>query len=499
MWAAKGWDAAGQEVKVRFFAEVSEGGSRQSIEAAVRDATGGRIPSVLKRELSGEDPVPGIDGIGRWGARAVELVGPPKPGSGLVLLPDTLKTWKGEALPALVWAYGEMPVALVFYFPEAIVADVSGLTEIEISSDSAGTMPLFEPFKRWQMLLEWRAYLGEGTLVCEDETTYGPPDTKRQSVRFRLLGGTALLIARVVGWMGRDEKSSKDRFYRARCEYFEQKHSALAQRYPNLALCTSDSKLFRAKYGAPPTGSVVVFVHGTFSCALPNLVLLDPLPLPTYRFEHDTFQSLATNAEQLVAAIKGYLKPCPVHLLAHSRGGLVALLAACELQKTGFAPTVRTYGTPHLGTPLANMAGRLFNFLISAGRTAAGGVFSWDPPSLAGKLLMKSLLWSPKLPEGLEVMRTDSQVLKTWRFFEKLPFPILSYGGKYDLRTLANGACAYALGEIVDGAFRGQNNDLVVPTSSATAAGTPQPTFASCTHFEYFSNDRIRNEIRELT
>jgi len=111
---------------------------------------------------------------------------------------------------------------------------------------------------------------------------------------------------------------------------------------------------------------------------------------------------------------------------------------------------------------------------------------------------MKSLTWSTKLPEGLDVMRTDRQTLKSWRFFGDTTFPMLSYAGEYDLRKRANGACAYALVEIVDGAFRGQNNDLVVPTSSAQGAGTPQPTFSPCTHFEYFCNRRIQDEIHAL-
>jgi hypothetical protein len=127
----------------------------------------------------------------------------------------------------------------------------------------------------------------------------------------------------------------------------------------------------------------------------------------------------------------------------------------------------------------------------------SSGVFSWDPPSVAGKLVLRALTKSVKMPEGIEVMRTDSETLNSWTFGTE-PFPLISYGGEYDLRKLPNGACAYALGQILDGTFGQSSNDTVVHTASALGAGTPQPKISSCNHFEYFSSAVLQKELMEL-
>jgi len=296
--------------------------------------------------------------------------------------------------------------------------------------------------------------------------------------------------------MGRPSEPSRDRFMHARLRHFEAKHPAIAEKYPDLSMYKTDPGLFRAIHHEPADGPAMVFIHGTFSCAVPNLAVLDPLGMPAYRFEHDTFLSISENAQRLVESARGYLTGHELHFVAHSRGGLVARLAARELTAKGHKVTVRTYGTPHMGTPLANAGGRMLNALLSMGRTAVGGIFSWDPASLAAKLAFKALTWS-KLPEGLDVMRTDSETLKAWRFGEE-PFQLISCGGEYDLRKLADGACAYAFGEALSGGFDGQPNDMVVPTTSALGAGKKQPTLVPCNHFEYFSVAAVQDELRAL-
>lgn len=94
-------------------------------------------------------------------------------------------------------------------------------------------------------------------------------------------------------------------------------------------------------------------------------------------------------------------------------------------------------------------------------------------------------------------MRTDSETLKSWRFGREA-FELITYGGAYDRRTLADGVCAYALGETTHEAFGQQANDLVVPTSSACGAGDRRPVLETCDHFHYFSIPYLRAELQSL-
>ncbi len=77
-----------------------------------------------------------------------------------------------------------------------------------------------------------------------------------------------------------------------------------------------------------------------------------------YRFEYDWSRSIAVAARQLEAdlAATGELRDRPVVLVGHSMGGLVAR-ALAESSPAAFARVGRlvTLGTPHHGTPVANL------------------------------------------------------------------------------------------------------------------------------------------------
>ena len=113
------------------------------------------------------------------------------------------------------------------------------------------------------------------------------------------------------------------------------------------------------------------------------------------------------------------------------------------------------------------------------GRLTVGGAIPWDPASQA----VKTLFRSRSLPEGLNVMRTDSEMLKSWAFGTET-YPLHCYAGDYDAGSLDDGFSAHTLGTVADGLFEGPN-DLVVSTASALAGGTG--ITASCDHFSYFS------------
>jgi hypothetical protein len=200
--------------------------------------------------------------------------------------------------------------------------------------------------------------LPSGVSTAKGESDFKTqPDGKKQSLAIQVLNAPAVLVGRFLNWMATPDEPSHDGFRHGRLRHFEKKHPDAAK-HPDLSEYSDYPGVFRFRYDDPPHGPVMVFIHGTFSCTLPNLAQLSQLKIPVYRFEHDTFQSVSSNAKSLVKAISGYLRKNDIHFVAHSRGGLVARLVARELAAQGQHITVRTYGTPHKGTPLANLGGR---------------------------------------------------------------------------------------------------------------------------------------------
>jgi len=120
-----------------------------------------------------------------------------------------------------------------------------------------------------------------------------------------------------------------------------------------LAVCLerlpSDLVVRWPETGDRKNGSVrraAVFVHGTLSCCLAHLPRLDRT-IPAYpdqetiRYEHDTFLTIEDNAADLVAEIRRMTaSDARVVLVGHSRGGLVARVAAGS--QAGGAPAAIT-------------------------------------------------------------------------------------------------------------------------------------------------------------
>jgi pimeloyl-ACP methyl ester carboxylesterase len=280
-----------------------------------------------------------------------------------------------------------------------------------------------------------------------------------------------------------------------RLRYYENKYPELARQYPDISLAAQDSAgLFRNIHKAPESTAVVVFVHGTFACTLPALAMLDPLKIPAFRFEHDTFIQITENAATLEEVTRAFLTGAKrIYLVAHSRGGLVARVAAETLRKVCDVQ-VLTFGTPHNGTPLANGGKRLFPPLLAGGRVVILGVVSWDPASLAGKLLLNFMLPESQ-PVGIDDMRPNCSFLQ---FLSRIPPANLrSWGGAYDLRRFTKKPGGTVISAALDGAFHGKPNDAVVPTDSSLGAGKPRMQ-TDCNHFDYFSVPQIRDLIRNL-
>jgi pimeloyl-ACP methyl ester carboxylesterase len=486
MWRITAQDQDGRVRPVRAI-EIPRS-SRAVIEATVHDIMGGRTSESFDREIRSAEFLPGIDGIENWGRQAAELV-PLEFGTGLSYGPIG-KTQEGWEVPGLTFEdHIEFPVT-VFHSPDALVADVTDVARLTLSADHQSE-PLDEGVED---IVESRLYAGDSVVeqeVREDGNTPFalalPPPT----------GKPRTLVARFARWLGSkltsDIKMPRDPFLHGRLRHSESRHPVLARQYPDIALAAVDAGLFRAIHKAPTGTAVLVFVHGTFSCALPNLALLHPLKIPSFRFEHDTFVEITENAARLVQAIRAFAADAKrIYLVAHSRGGLVARFAAESLGEDRVH--VLTFGTPHGGTPLANGGRRLFPVLLAGGRAAIQGVFSWDPASLAGKLLLKWKL-PQSVPVGIDDMRPASSFLQALNL-RNTP-NLRSWGGKYDLRRLTEESGGTVISEALQGAFHGESNDLIIPTASSLAAGHTR-TETDCNHFGYFSIPQIRDLIRNL-
>jgi hypothetical protein len=490
MWHIEGRDAEGNIRDVKF-TELNSA-SRPAIRARFHDIMGARTPEVFEWEMESPDPLPGIDGIEFWGARAAELLGPDR----LAYRPIAT-TDKGHVVPGILFNHIRETTSIAFHAPEVLMADVSGIRELKISGHHTSALP--SDFTSSGSVLESRIYSDGAVIEAEAESSAEMP-----SFRVTLPSNQGGWIARIANWIARPFKVHFDPFMHARLTHYEQRYPVIAKHYPDISLALSSSGLFRAIHKAPIGTAVIVFVHGTYSCAVPHLALLHPLKLPTYRFEHETFQPVTENKNSLVKAVREFIpKGARIHFVAHSRGGLVSRFAARELN-VDYDVHVMTYGTPHRGTPLANAGERIYSALLAGGRAglvAGGGaaartVFSWDPPSLAGKLLLKGVLPSG-FPPGLDAMRPDSDFIGALGS-AKDDFLMSTWGGECDLDKLSSGAFAYGLREAITGAFGGVANDTVVGVDSALGAGTPQKVLASCTHFQYFSKPEVRDEIRSL-
>jgi len=241
----------------------------------------------------------------------------------------------------------------------------------------------------------------------------------------------------------------------------------------------------------------MVFVHGTASCGLQGLKdLFAPPVLPGYqvrRFEHDTFLPILDNAAELVRLIKTSLRVETLLMVAHSRGGLVARLALDDLIRDGYPALIalHTYGTPHAGTPLAKIGGRLLSQLYKIGEWGLNiAVPVLSPLTWAHGFLFDA----PELPVGIAVMAEDSEALHLLNRYGESDSVTCS-GSSFDTDGPSSGFTIEIEG-VLRGTMYDIENDLVVPTSSALAFGTPAQVL-TCSHLQYFSAPSVQAVLRD--
>jgi pimeloyl-ACP methyl ester carboxylesterase len=498
MWRITGRDANGRAREVRQ-REVPFA-NRDRIGAAMHDLVREQTRATFDADMARPDPLPGVDGIDQWGRQAAAPPGregtssnepaPPEISEAdleYLELPDAESE---QRVPALRYSEGTA-AAIAFHERQAVVADVTGLKEIEVTRDQ-DRYPRLPDVGPTSGRVEFRQYAGR--MVTEGEAEF---DASFTATRFELPDGPddvpRGLVTRFLQTAGslltRPIREARDPMMWRRLRASEARYSAIARNYPDIGEVTLRHGKLRL-VGAAGKEPVLIFIHGTMGCALPALAQLSLPPyrdIKTFRFEHDTFRNLTDNAEDLVAAVKAYAPDATqIFLAAHSRGGLVARYAAATL---GSDVEVLTFGTPHLGTPIAIAGTRAFNLLVAAGRTGVGAVPNWDPVTLASKIFLAGrLALSP--PAGISAMIPGSSV-------RAIPVParLRAWGGMYNARLAARASrgVRYAFA-FANGAFKDELNDVVVGTESALGAGQPaNPLF--CNHFEYFGMLEVQNKI----
>ncbi|SFO04079.1 Lipase (class 3) [Nitrosospira briensis] len=338
-----------------------------------------------------------------------------------------------------------------------------------------------------ETFVDWRGYFGMNSAVI-DGWTMMRAGSRGYVASF--VGTTGFVVGTVLRRLTRPQPTpEEDPTARPRQIGMERKYSAIARSCPDLSTIKEVATHERA----------MVFVHGTVSCGIQGLKDLFPqmteelIPEPVYRFEHDTFLKLDANAKELVALIKEHIDTKQLLLAAHSRGGLVAKLAAYQLRRDNYPGkvTVYTFGTPNLGTPLVAIGKRMLNLLYKMGEDFAEVI-----PLPLMTSLVKGFSYAvnvPTLPPGISAMQEDSPEVSMLQMFVD-PVNTRTWGSDFNVGSGTSGFGAAVEGALL-GALSDRRHDLVVPTASALAFGSAEPVLA-CSHTRYFLESAVRDEIK---
>ena len=242
----------------------------------------------------------------------------------------------------------------------------------------------------------------------------------------------------------------------------------------------------------PTNGRMIVLVHGLASTAAEMAEMLAPLALDVARFEHDTFISIDANASDLSKLLADQAGDAErIILLCHSRGGLVARAAADLLRPPISARTsIHTFGTPHMGTPLADFApfARQIQLMDSLGHPS-------DVLRSARRYLRLGY-W--RTPEGIEEMSPDHPFIdRMINGPHKQLQALNTWGAEY--KDICAGAWWHRRFAAAFARVLPAPHDLVVPVSSSVGAGVDQgPMRHPSTHFDYLGDNQIRSYIRSI-
>jgi hypothetical protein len=381
------------------------------------------------------------------------------------------------------------------HLPTLVVVALPGKgSDIELTYDlrSLDVRWILPWIARSSFCLDWRAYIGGGSIILDGHTTCEP-----RSRDWRHTGPLRFVIRNLerkagflVGFILRQVRSRKvtilpsDPAFRSRRTIMEAALYPLGQQVRDLDQC-----------GVTAAENAAVFIHGTCSYGLVGLAQLAPFakgPLPLFRYEHDTFIPASENGMALAKLIDDKVRTKSLTLIAHSRGGLVARFARSELKNRRYPAEIRilTFGTPHQGTPLVNALKNNASALFRLGRLCFAGI----PKFTMLEYVLSSLFQLRGLPEGISIMEEGSEVLRAMNQFDARD-GICAWGSKFDLDGPEIGYSIF-LNELLDGLMNSVSHDLVVPTDSALGFGSPQPPLG-CSHSTYFQQAGVRQAISQ--
>lgn len=221
-------------------------------------------------------------------------------------------------------------------------------------------------------------------------------------------------------------------------------------------------------------GSALLLIHGTNSSCRRTFRfdrqyvdrLHDRYGGRVFAFDHPSIGcSPGENAAELASLLE-HAALEQVDILAHSRGGLVAR-ELLELNPAGVQVRSVTFvGTPNGGTPLADPK-HLDDFLSLVSNVV--GVLPdnpvTDPIGIALEVLREWVLEPIGVLPGLAAMRTGSDDLERLARAGTGDVRCRAIAANYEPRS-NDGVPARLRNVVMDRAFAGENNDLVVPTRS---------------------------------
>jgi len=333
-----------------------------------------------------------------------------------------------------------------------------------------------------ETIFDWRGYFGRESAIVDGWRTMrssGKGFVASLAGTFGYIAGDVLRrLARPAPTLERDPKA------KTRLIQMTEKYRHVAEHCPDLST------------SAPAAhDAAAVFVHGTVSCGIVALKDMYPIPAqppgPIYRYEHDTFLRLDTNGLELAELIRRRIDAKRLLIAAHSRGGLVAQIAAHQLTMDGYRGdiSIYTFGTPYLGTPLVAEGNKILNLLYKLGEDVVGAI-------PVAKPLTKGLFFTlnePKLPPGIEAMHEEADGLPMIRMFGTSA-KTRAWGSEFAIEQQRSGFGVVAEGALL-GALRGHpQHDLVVPTASALRLGAAQGLL-HCSHVHYFLEPAVQTAI----
>jgi len=247
--------------------------------------------------------------------------------------------------------------------------------------------------------------------------------------------------------------------------------------------------------GPPPVRPLVVLIHGLFATDVGTFGALQPLLEEHFEvvgFPHDTLsQSIGSNGFDL-ARLLGRIAGDKVHLVGHSRGGLVARSAVTQIQKHKPDLKIRscvTFGTPHLGAELAENPGSL----IASVALLKGSIADKSIASLVDMLCCVSEVGDfPGIRDLCPASRSDTWLAKLQSDEGLYPderFDLFAVGGAKHPDDLMQRIAEFGIHRLTGNS----PSDLVVRReSSLPPLGRPQSQThsVSCDHFGYFRADQ---------